>query len=303
MKWQEFFKDEEKEDWKPEIFPKQKSNLPPKNTKNLTTFLNGVKSELTGSSMNKTTRNIPKGEVKAIEELIKIQKDCVLMIKPCDKGAGIIICDFEKYVESCEDHLKSVDSEENTYYEKIPKEVLEKSKKDIEKTLKTALNMEQITKHEFEEMMPKEKGPGKMYQLFKVHKTHNPPKLPPGRPVISGCGSITENISKFIEHHAKSLVPEIPSYLQDTPDLLRQLEDFKLKDLPIGSFPVSIDVVGLYTNIPHGEGIEVFKQKLETRKDKTVPTEFLVNLLTHVLKSNIFEFKNDLFLQKIGTAY
>ncbi len=98
------------------------------------------------------------------------------------------------------------------------------------------------------------------------------------------------------------MVPEIPTYLQDTPDLLRQLEDLKLKDLPIGSFPVSIDVVGLYTNIPHDEGIKFFEQKLETRKDKTLPTEFLVNLLKHVLKSNIFEFNKDLFLQKIGTA-
>jgi hypothetical protein len=37
----------------------------------------------------------------------------------------------------------------------------------------------------------------------------------------------------------KHLVSDSTAYLQDTPDLL-----------PVGSFPVSIDVMGQYTNIP-----------------------------------------------------
>ena len=74
-------------------------------------------------------------------------------------------------------------------------------------------------------MNPNGKNPGKFYQLFKVHKKHNPPELPPGRPIISGCGSITEKISLFVDHHAKDLVNSLPSYLQDTPDLLRHIED------------------------------------------------------------------------------
>ena len=34
----------------------------------------------------------------------------------------------------------------------------------------------------------------KFYELFKVHKDHSQPDLPPERPIVSGCGSITENI-------------------------------------------------------------------------------------------------------------
>ena len=104
-------------------------------------------------------------------------------------------------------------------------------------------------------MKTKDKGPGKIYHLFKVHKAHDPPNLPPGRPIVSSCNSITENISKFVDHHAKDLVTKIPSYLQDTPDFLRHLEDLKQTKLPAGSFPVSIDVVGLYGNIPHDEDL------------------------------------------------
>jgi hypothetical protein len=31
---------------------------------------------------------------------------------------------------------------------------------------------------------------------------------------------MTENISHFVDQHAKTLVPKVPSYIQDTPDFL-----------------------------------------------------------------------------------
>ena len=105
-----------------------------------------------------------------------------------------------------------------------------------------------------------------------------------------------------MDHHAKDLVPKIPSYLQDTPDFLRHLEDLKKSPLPKGSFPVSIDVVGLYGNIPHEEGIRCMEEALNTRADQTISTLFLISLLTQVLKFNVFEFDLKLYIQRIGTA-
>jgi hypothetical protein len=303
MKWKEHFKDEiEEEEWKTEIFPKEKTNLPPKNSKHLETFLTGIKSELRGTTLNKSTSNIPKSEVEALSTLVKMQKDCEIVIKPCDKGAGILICDYTKYVEACNEHLISVTATGEPYYEKITEKYLTKAKKEIEVTLKKAYETKQITKDEEKSMSTKEKGPGKLYQLFKLHKKHEAPNLPAGRPVISGCNSFTENMSLFVDYHAKHLVPKIPSYLQDTPDLLRKLERWKDVTIPEDVFPVSIDVVGLYTNIPHNEGTETFRNALEKREDKAVTTDLLVEMLSIVLKTNIFEFNEELFLQKIGTA-
>ena len=93
-------------------------------------------------------------------------------------------------------------------------------------------NQMKLKNSEKTEMLATGKNPGKFYQIFKVHKKHTPPALPPGRPIISGCGSLTENLSLFVDHHAKHLVQEIPSYLQDMPDFLRQIEEMNTTTLP-----------------------------------------------------------------------
>ena len=74
-------------------------------------------------------------------------------------------------------------------------------------------------------MDPLDKGPAKFYEIFKVHKSHTPGQTPPERPIISASGSITENIALFVESHLKDLANKHPSYLQDTPDFLRMIED------------------------------------------------------------------------------
>ena len=70
-------------------------------------FLNGIRSEISGTPMNKTPSNLSKGELTALKSLITLQKGRVIVIKPCDKGGGILITDFEKYEESCLSHLTS----------------------------------------------------------------------------------------------------------------------------------------------------------------------------------------------------
>ena len=54
------------------------------------------------------------------------------MIKPCDKGAGIILLDFDKYVEAGENHLnsKQVDKYGNfhPYYAEVNESEIEEAK-------------------------------------------------------------------------------------------------------------------------------------------------------------------------------
>ena len=45
---------------------------------------------------------------------------------------------------------------------------------------------------------------------------------------------------------------------------------------------MSIDVVGLYPNIPHEEGLYALRDALNTREDQSVPTSLLVEMMRDV---------------------
>ena len=65
---------------------------------------------------------------------------------------------------------------------------------------------------------------------------------------------------------------------------------------------MTADVVGLYPNIPHEQGIEALRESLEKRDKKTIPTEKLIEMTEFVLKNNLFEFNGETYQQISGTA-
>ena len=251
-------------------------------------------------------------ESEALQELIRLQREQVIIIKPADKGAGILVMNYLDYIQSCEQHLMSTQPQPSSslqtsptslrYYTYSSEKELKETQSKILNTLQSGLDNKWISKDEYTAMDPSDSGPGKFYQIFKVHKPH-PLSLSPGRPIISGRGSITENISRFVDFHAKPMVDQLPSYIQDTPDFLRNLEKINNQGrLPDNSILVTIDVSALYTNIRKEDGLEALKRALQLRDDKSVPTQFLIDLMKIVLSSNIFEFNNNLYRQEIGTA-
>ena len=97
-------------------------------------------------------------------------------------------------MRACYEHLLSKQSETQTYYRKVDDLELDRAKVKIRNTLEEALKNKIITEEEFKAMDPDDKHPGKFYCNFKIHKPHTPGTTPPPRPIISGSGSITENI-------------------------------------------------------------------------------------------------------------
>ena len=63
-----------------------------------------------------------------------------------------------------------------------------------------------------------------------------------------------------------------------------------------------MDVNSIYTNIDHKEGADTYYKKLETTKNKTVPSNTLKNCILLILKSDIFRLCNTFYIQKKGTA-
>ena len=137
----------------------------------------------------------------------------------------------------------------------------------------------------------------RFYLLPKIHKRlHNVP----GRPVISNCDYYTENISSFLDYHLQPLAQKVKSYIKDTNHLLSKLKS--LGKLSQGAILCTIDVVGLYPNIPHSEGLNSLRRFLELRDNKQILSDTLIELAEIVLKNNFFEFDQKTFKQVRGTA-
>ena len=59
----------------------------------------------------------------------------------------------------------------------------------------------------------------RFYLLPKIHKRlHNVS----GRPVISNCGSYTENIFSFLGHHLQPIAQKVNSFIKNTNNFLRK---------------------------------------------------------------------------------
>ena len=175
------------------------------------------------------------------------------------------------------------------------------AKHKLTSVLEEALDNNLITKEEFKHMDPDAKSVAKFYMTFKVHKEHEHGKAPPGRPICSGCGSMYENVSKYVEHFIKEAGTSHPTYLQDTPDFLRYIEGINMQgQLPENALLLTMDVVGLFTNIPEKDGTDAVREALEEETRNEVNTEFIVRLLQLILQNNIMEFNSEFYKQEIG---
>ena len=139
-------------------------------------------------------------------------------IKACDKGAGIIILNFNDYVKTCYEHLTSEQTTGKAYYTLVNEAAIEKARIKRNDVIKEPLENKMITQSEFDAMNTNRKDPARFYCDFKVHKEHKHMKPPPRIPIISSSESLTEKNGTFVEHYFKNIANTHKTYLQDTPD-------------------------------------------------------------------------------------
>ena len=281
----------------------------------LSTFLNGSLACVLSSDLNKAQTNLPQSEKIAMKQLIDLQKSREITIKPNDKTGGTSILNTEDYIKSMHGILDAKfmdgDGHEHPYFQKLDPYQADQLQFNDHNRLKSevqnAKNKGWIDDKVAKWLVPEEPSPGRLYGLVKDHvpveKWPEGTNIPPLRPVESASGTTFENASHFVDLHSNDLVKSLPSYWEDTPDMLRDFEKQNNQGpQPAGAIPVTLDITSLYTNIPLKQGIDIFEAFLNTRQNKSVPTQFLVTLLTLVLTCNILIFDNVYYLQRIGTA-
>lgn len=86
----------------------QKTNLPKGHSMRagLRDCLAGVKTAILGAPLNECQPNMPPEVWAAGQDLVTLQKERVIVIKPSDKTGGINILPFDAYVKVMGDKLK-----------------------------------------------------------------------------------------------------------------------------------------------------------------------------------------------------
>ena len=272
---------------------KPKSTFTPKANRNkeldtyLSTLTNEIVSRCESTPSNSFHRNLSKEERKSIGDL-KSYHDIVF--KDADKGSAVVVMDRARYIREALRHLS-----DDTTYVKLDHDPTSLFTREIKSVVQRLKSEGVLTKEQFDFALRNESKPARFYLLPKLHKNGVP-----GRPVVSSCGCITENISIIVDWFLKPLISSIPSYIRDTKDFLQKIRN--IGPLPEDALLVTLDVVALYPSIPIDDGLSALSTFLEEKHFNASVRSGIVKLARLVLTKNFFEFDRVLYKQISGTA-
>ena len=238
-------------------------------------------------------KNFPNLSFEEREAFRILKSDRSIVIKEADKGSAVVVWDKVDYVAEADRQLGN-----SEVYEELDKDPTAELELEVRNCV-TEIQVCDVglSDKEASYLQVQRSKLGRFYLLPKIHKGLSGVV---GRPVISNCGTVTEHVSEFLDHHLNPLVCSTESYVKDTNHFVLLLAG--IGDIPDGALLCTVDVVGLYPSIPHDEGLEAMRRALNSRQDPSISTGSLVNLGKVVLENNVFEFGGRIFRQKLGTA-
>ncbi|XP_021340551.1 uncharacterized protein LOC110441668 [Mizuhopecten yessoensis] len=224
---------------------KSKWNPHPSRVPALEAFISAVKEEVAVHLNNtQTTKdNLSPLERQALKSL---KNNSDIVIKPADKGCAVVKMNRDDYIQA----NRQLSNE--TFYRKVDSDLTHVHALQINNTINRILEKGDIDNDTTKFLRPENPQARKFYLLPKIHKPRNP-----GRPIINSINHPTEKMSQFVDFHLRPFVEHLPSFLKDTTDYLNKTP---ANNLPEGTLLVTMDVVSLYTNIPHDGGIAACRE-------------------------------------------
>lgn len=191
--------------------------------------------------------------------------------------------DNDFYVEMCTQILSNQE-----WYCKIPATRIERFHKEFYSLV--AYTERILNKAECDFIRTQHPRTPTFYSLPKLHKSMTRPSR---RPIISGNGSQTETLSKFVHGYLRPHVLKLPSHIRDTLPLLQNIDGLCI---PPASILVAVEA--LYSSIPHDKGLFCIQHIISHNSQYDKKTnEFLVAALEFILSHNYSTFNGSHYLQ------
>ncbi|KAJ1219193.1 hypothetical protein NDU88_006764 [Pleurodeles waltl] len=246
--------------------------------------------ETLSKGRNYTRFNFTYEENMALQGL-KQRRDVV--IKAADKVGGIVLQDIGNYKQEILRQL----SDQDCYKTSTTDPTKQLSKEILELTTK-GFDLGFISKKEYQFLNKKDPRIPVIYTLPKTHKNFT---NPPGRPIVSGCGSISEPLCKYLDYFIKPFVPLTEAYTRDSMHVIMLYEGLNFSTET--EILVTIDIQSLYTNIPQTQALATLSKILDTRDEPVqVPTWFLVEMMRIAMGKDYFMFDNQFYFHTKGVA-
>lgn len=172
------------------------------------------------------------------------------VIRPADKGGGIVVLSLEQYKAE----MNRILNDEDTY-QPLNADPSKLHKERLELIVQQGMENKLLSKQEAKYLVP---------MVSKIPVIYNVPKI--HRPIVSGIESLTSRLGEYIDLHLQPLVRKTDAYLKDTKHTLQLLKRFNTnEDLIMATG----DVASLYTNIDHEGALNAVKWALEKGDDLT----------------------------------
>ena len=281
------------------------NTAPGKVTNNQQNTICDVIAALKPVKLRHTHRNINKEEEIAIEAL---RSTPGIIIKPADKGSGVVLMNEIDYMTSIKTSLDDPDTFKKVH---IDSNYLVKKVATFTNKWKQVL-----TKVETAAIIKTESYLATTYGLPKIHKSQlvktatlahlqhnnssvirmNYPEDLSFRPIISCTKCPTKKLCELLDHILRPFLIHVKYRLKDTWHFLRECP----KQLDEDSYFVTADITSLYTNITTDRGSEAIGHFFDAYKnDTTLPPR-----ITKEFTIALYEFlQNNLFFTHDGTVY
>jgi len=243
--------------------------------------------------MYNTTKNINNNEkflLRCLHHTKKyVKNNPDILFTKADKGNATVAIDVLEYNNKMIENL----SDTNTYIV-IKKDPIKKLSNNVKNVLSVWLKKEYIDIRTYRRLLITDGMLPRAYGLPKLHKEGYPLRI-----IVSSLKSPLYELALYLHNIIKCSVPEAASSVVNSFKLVKEL-DGKIMDS--GCTFASLDVVSLFTNVPHElvyEGI-LSRWKL-IKRNTAIPKEEFINAIKLILESTYFSFNKIIYKQIFGT--